>query len=150
MNCLLSSCLVSTIKEHHQKKVDKHDAPEQERVEVKPATTIKSSIEVPFTQYENAEVITQAQFLQAGKPKNTIVRVPGNHVVFQAIQIGGSASSNVGGGMMGEIIFIPKDKSNMVFELQSGDQIELQGSTIVRSYLAQKYISFKATSIRKL
>jgi len=81
-------------------------------------------------------------------------KVPKNHIVFQVIPVDGSAkSSPLGGGQLGDYVFIPKDKGEIVFDLKSGDKIKLRGGTRVRKGIIAgnvEIVEFIATSITKI
>ena len=103
--------------------------------------------------YIGADIITEVEFYSAGKARNEATKIPKGHVVFQVIPIGGSPKdAPFGGGQLGDYVFIPKDKSDIIFDLKRGDKIRLRGGTRVQKYIINgiEIIEFVATSIQKL
>jgi len=103
--------------------------------------------------YIGADIITEVEFYSAGKARNEATKIPKGHVVFQVIPIGGSPkNAKFGGGQLGDYVFIPKEQSDIIFDLKRGDKIQLRGGTRVQKYYLNgiEIIEFVATSIKKI
>ncbi|GGG25295.1 hypothetical protein GCM10011344_27460 [Dokdonia pacifica] len=103
--------------------------------------------------YIDADIITQVEFYSAGKANNDLTKVPKGNVVFQVIPVGGSAkNAPFGGGQVGDYVFLPKEQSDLIFDLQRGDKIQLRGGTRVKKYYINgaEIIVFIASSVTKL
>lgn len=105
------------------------------------------------TDYIGADIITEVEFYNAGKARNQATKIPKDHVVFQVLPIGGTPKdAPFGGGQLGDYVFLPKDQSDIIFNLERGDKIQLRGGTRVQKYHLNgiKIIEFVATSIEKI
>ncbi|GGI58472.1 hypothetical protein [Winogradskyella haliclonae] len=129
---------------------------------IKATSSVPAGTEVAYSKvvnpayardYIGADIITEVEFYSAGKARNEATKVPKGHVVFQVIPIGGTPKdAPFGGGQLGDYVFIPKDKSDIIFDLKRGDKIQLRGGTRVQKYIINgiEIIEFVATSIQKL
>lgn len=130
---------------------------------VKSTTQIPPGIKVDYEKLTNpayaqdyigADVITEVEFYAAKLSNSWQTKIPKDHIVFQVIPVGGQAKdSPFGGGSLGDYVFIPKSKGDIVFELKPGDRIELRGGTRVRKSIIVNNVSvveFVATDMRKL
>jgi hypothetical protein len=111
------------------------------------ATTINSTDcpepkEVPFQKlmnptfakdYQLCPIPTKAEFFSADRPKAwTYPPKVKNQVVFQCVAQGDQGKAMpLSGEVTGEFIVLPKDKSDLVFELKKGDKVKITGVTWV-------------------
>jgi len=103
--------------------------------------------------YIGADIITEVEFYSAGKARNEATKVPRGYVVFQVLPLGGTPkNAKFGGGELGDYVFLPKDQSDIIFNLNRGDKIQLRGGTRVQKYYLNgiEIIEFIATSIEKI
>ncbi len=105
--------------------------------------------------YQKCPTVIHAQFFSSERPKAWMFPAKVNNlVVFQCVAIGEDPKSMpLSGELTGEFIAIPKDKSDLIFELKKGDKVKITGVTWIEKIGAMgssaQTVYFMATAIEK-
>jgi hypothetical protein len=81
--------------------------------------------------YIGAEIVTYVEFYDTNPVKSTFLKIPNGYIAFRAVNIGESETIDQWSATN---IFLPENKSDLIFELKKGQKIKLTGGThIVRA-----------------
>jgi hypothetical protein len=114
----------------------------------------KKVMNVSFAEdYLECPTIIHAQLFSSDRPKSWAF--PSNlndFVIFQCIGVGEDPKAMpLSGELTGEFIAIPKNKSDLIFELNRGDKVKITGVTWIYKIDGSNFqtVYFMATSIEK-
>lgn len=84
--------------------------------------------------YVGCDIITKAQFYASGQGNYVLTTTSDDYVVNRFLPINSSGEKNAFSGETNSyFVAVPKDQSNLFFELKQGDLLELRGGTHVSS-----------------